>query len=136
MALVDFRKAKYCNQRDKDTVYGYIKQIQAILPFEANSYFTIVQLIQDLILLYFYQILDTKILTDEDQSNLFEMLRNQTNDKFMKLLTYTSVSFNLIYESSKESLDREKFVSTVYEKKNILIIVHSRNNNIFFCNLW
>ena len=57
----EFHKAKLCNQRDKDIVYGYIKRTQSSLPCEENPYFTMIQLIQDLILLYFYDKMETKI---------------------------------------------------------------------------
>ena len=65
MSQSAFQKVKACSQRDKDIVYGYIKIIQSILPHEQNSYFIIVQLIQNLILLYFHNKIDSKLLTDD-----------------------------------------------------------------------
>ena len=64
-------------QRDKDIVYGWIKQVQTVFPMD-NSHYTIVQLIQDLILLFFHIAMDTKILTDEEEKKLFEMVMNLT----------------------------------------------------------
>ena len=61
-------------QREKDIVYGYIKQIQSIFPFEDNPYYTIVQLIQDLCLLYYRVLIDTNILTNNEQMKLLEMI--------------------------------------------------------------
>ena len=62
----DLKKVQKISQREKDIVYGYIKQIQTIFPWKENSYYIIAQLIQDLCLLYFHTFINTKILTDNE----------------------------------------------------------------------
>ena len=56
----DFRKVKKIPQKQKDIVYGYIKQMQRILFPNAkdNPYFNINQLIQDMCLLYLHSFKD------------------------------------------------------------------------------
>ena len=76
MADADFKQVKRISQRDKDTVYGYLKQIQSLFPSETNTYYTIVHLIHDLILLHFRVLIDAKILTEEEQFKLLEMIHN------------------------------------------------------------
>ena len=129
MSQIEFQKVKACNQRDKDIVYGYIKMVQSILPHEQNSYFIIVQLIQNLILLYFHQRMDTKLLTDKQQHKLFQLFEDNAKDEFIQLLT--NKSLKLIFKSSGEKMNAQKCIDKVYDKKDILVLVHSLNNNIF-----
>ena len=128
MAQTYFQKVKACNQRDKDIVYGYIKRIQSILPHEQNSYFIIVQLIQNWILLYFHNRIDTELLTDDEQNKLFKLFEDNTKDKFIHLLR--NKSLKLIFKSSGYEMDAEKCIDKVYDKKHILILIHSSNDNI------
>ena len=123
-----FQKIKLCQQQDKYLVSGYIKQIQSILPHEENSYFIIDLLVQSLILLYFYKTLDSKILTDDEQSQLMQMLEQQTNNKFKELMM--EKWFNLVYKAFKEDIPETEFKNEVFDKKNILILIHTQNNNV------
>ena len=130
MALFEFQRVKYCEQKDKDIVYGYIKTVQSIFPHTENPYFIIDLLIQNMILLYFHKSMESKILTDNEQYKLFEMLQQCTNDKFKALLR--AKSFDLIYQmdnDAKTKWDRVGFIDKVYDKENIFILVHTKNNN-------
>ena len=129
MALVEFQRIKHCNQKDKDIVYGYIKTVQSALPHTDNPYFIIDGLIQNMILLYFLKTMESKILTDDEQYKLFEMLQQHTNDKFKALLR--TKGFNLIYSMDNETQwDRAGFIDKVYNKKNILMLIHTVENNV------
>ena len=44
MADADFKQIKRINQRDKDIVYGYLKQVQLLFLSEDHPYYTIVAL--------------------------------------------------------------------------------------------
>ena len=128
MTQTDFQRVKACNQRDKDIVYGYIRKVQSILPHEQNSYFIIVQLIQNLILLYFHNKIDSKLLTHDEQSKLFKLFEDNAKDKFMKLLR--NKSLKLIFKSSGKDMNAKNCIEKVYDRKDILILIHSENDNI------
>lgn len=51
---VDLELAKCINQYTKDVVSGYIRDIQSLLPYEQNAFYIIPQLIQSIILLFYY----------------------------------------------------------------------------------
>ena len=99
-----------------------------MLPHEQNSYFIIVQLIQNLILLYFHTRIDTKLLTDEEQYKLFKMFKDNTKPKFIQLLE--TKPLKLIFKSSGKDMDSKKCIDKVYGRKDILILIHSINDNI------
>ena len=100
-----------------------------MFPYEQNSYFTIVEAIHDIILLYFSSLISGKILTNDELFELHELLLSQTNDRFRA--TLQSKTFNMIYDSSKDGLGRDMFVDNVHDKENILVLIHSKNNNVF-----
>lgn len=53
MAL-NLESVKYIHQFTKDTVAGYIRNIQSLLPHEENSFYIIPQLIQTIILIFYH----------------------------------------------------------------------------------
>ena len=128
MAQQQFQNLKYCHQRDKDIVNGYIKDVQCILPYEENSFFIIDKLVQNLILLYFHQILNSKILTGEEEAKLLQLLEHHTNNEFKTLLMQKS--FNLIHTASRDTANSTQFINNVYDKQNVIILVHTKNNNV------
>ena len=84
--MAQFYRLRHCNQRDKNIVNGYVKRMQKMFPTEENSHFIIDLLIQNLILLFFHKTMDSKILTDDEQSEFFQLLQENANDEFRKLL--------------------------------------------------
>ena len=134
MAHNEFHRVKHCNQRNKDIVYGYIKTAQSIFPHTQNPYFIIDVLIENMILLYFHISMESKILTDDEQYKLFEMLQQHTNDKFKALLR--TKAFNLIYsmdsdtDKEQSQMVRATLIDKVYDKENILILIHTVENNV------
>ena len=96
MADFNFNAIKQIRQRDKDIVYGYMKHIQSSLfsHFEENPYFTLIQLIQDLCLLYFHQVMDSKILTLNEINTFMKLLKNNNKSQFDEF------EYNLIYRAS------------------------------------
>ena len=99
MATPDLKRVKYIGSKDKNIVYGYMKRHQQIFPHN-NPYFTIVQLIQDLCLLYFHQMLNTTILTDDEQIKLLEMVHNHTNSKYKH-------DWKLLFRGSRDGFTRD-----------------------------
>ena len=128
MAQDQFQRVKHCDQKTKDIVNGYVRRMQLILPHQENPYFIIDQLIQTLILLFFHKLMDSEILTEDEQCKLFQLFEQNANDKF-KALSMTR-SFNLIYKTSNCRENREEFVNEVYDKGNIIVLIHTENNNV------
>ena len=123
MATISFQKVKKIPQRYKDIVYGWIKDIQSIFPCD-NPYFTIVQLVQDLCLLYFSAIIDTQILTDNEQMILYDMVNKQLNNKYHS-------EWVLLFRASRDGFKRDEFYSKCDNKKNVICVTHSEQNNVF-----
>ena len=68
---MELRKVNKISQRYKNIVFGYTRKIQSVFPRD-NPYFIIVDLVQHLILLYYYPAFQSEILTDDEQ----EIFRN------------------------------------------------------------
>ena len=126
MAEADFKQVKSISQREKDIVYGYLKQIQSLLPSESNSYYTIVQLIQDLILLYSRISIDTKILTDAEQVKLLEMVYNHLDNN-----KYPRNEWKLLFRGSRDGYHRNNFYSKCDNKSDTICIIQSPEGNVF-----
>ena len=124
MAQTDFKKVKNFRQRDKDIVYGFIKEIQSVFPKD-NSYYNIHDLIKHLCLLYFHHIIDSKLLTDIEQETLMKLFRDHNKDDFDQF------HWQLIYRASRDG-STEKNAKEKYEyKKNLVAFIHTENDNIF-----
>ena len=123
MADFSFRKLKRVKQTDKDIVYGYIKGMQSLFS-EDNPYYTIVQLIQDLCLLYFHKIMETKILTDDEQEKLIKMVENHTDNKF-------NGCWKLLFRATRDGFKRDDFFSKCNEKNNTICVIKTKQNNVF-----
>ena len=115
--MADLKQVKQVCQKDKKIVYGYIKMVQAMLPSEENPYYIIVQLIQDLILLCFHRLIDTRILTKDEQSKLYEMVNNYTNNKFGE--------WRLLYRASRDGGERDEFYKKCDKIDNTLCVIQS-----------
>lgn len=129
MAEFDLKKAQQCNQRDKNVVYGYMRMLQAMFPSEQNSYYIIVKSIQDIILLYFCNLIPSKILTEDECFKLYQLFHNRGYKEFRAL--FGKKSFNAIYDSSKHGLDRQICIDKVHDRSNILVIIQSESNDVF-----
>ena len=121
--MADLRLVKTIGQREKDTVYGYIKPIQAMFPLD-NPYFTIDQLIQDLCLLYYRTVIDTKILTNTEQTALIDMINTHTQNKY-------NSHWELLFRGSTDGLKRNDFYKKCNGKSNTICIMQSPQNNVF-----
>ena len=125
MAQLNLRRVRQISQKEKDTVYGYIKIIQTMFSTDDNPYYTIDQLIQDLILLYFHALIDTKILTRKEQNKLLQMVENHLDDK------YSGNEWKLLYRGSRDGFGREKFHQKCDLKENTICIIQTPKNYVF-----
>ncbi len=124
MAQVEFKKIANIRQKDKDIVNGFIKEVQTLFP-EDNPYYIIADLIKHLCLLYFHHKINSKLLTDEEQTIFMKLLRD--NNKF----GFDEYEWKLIYRASNDGLD-ENIAKEKYEgEKNLVALIHTENDNIF-----
>ena len=122
MAHIDFQKVKKITQRNKDIVYGYIKRAGKMFLSEENPYYTIVQLIQDICLLYYRPMIDTKILTDDEQTQLMEMV-----EKHRQIMS----DWVLLFRASRDGITKQDFYKKCNKHNNTICIIHTPHNNVF-----
>lgn len=112
---MDLKRVNKISQRYKNIVSGFIRRYQRQLPKE-SAYYNISDLINHLILLYYYKIFETKILSDTEQ------------EEFLNLLTENKKSiandhWKLIFDSKKDGLDTKTFIAKVFDHDNILLLI-------------
>ena len=123
MSAIDFKRVRKIPQKYKDIVHGYIKRVQVIFP-EDNPYFTIVELIQDLCLLYFCHMIDSKILTNDEHIKLYDMVNTQLKNKFKG-------EWMLLFRATRDGFARKNFYDKCDGKDNTICIIRSEQNNVF-----
>ena len=124
-SCLSLEKVKYINQRYKDSVFGYIRKCQTLLPSDI-AYYQIPELVQHIILLSFYNTLDSKILTDTECDTLLKLFDD--NKKFEDLGHF---SYKRIYSSAKDGKGEKIFKERCHDQKNILCLIESTNGNVF-----
>ena len=74
--LVDLKQVMNIHQQIKDIVYGYIKNAQSLFDnFDDNPrHFIIAQLIKDICLIYYHEVLDTKSLTQMEIKSFIKIV--------------------------------------------------------------
>ena len=120
---MDLSRKRRISIRYKDIVYGWMKQMQCLLPSD-EPYFIINELIQDLCLLYFAHLIDTQILTDEEQTSLFDAVNKQLSHK-------CDAKWELLFRGSRDKFGRDNFYSKCDGKGSIICIIQSPQNNVF-----
>ena len=103
-------------QKYKDICFGFIRKAQELLPKD-SAYFNIVDLIKHWILLYFYHVIESNILTEKEIETFLKLL--QDNGKKV------GHGWNLIYRASRDGLDRKICINKMYGKPNIMLFIHS-----------
>ena len=120
---MDVRKVNKISQKYKDIVYGFVKKVQSLLPKDI-SFYNIVDLIKNLILLYYHFQFDSKILNDKEKELLRELFLE--NKKFI-----IDNDWKLIFKATRDGFKKDNFVSKVHGKSNVIILFHTVNNNLF-----
>ena len=113
---MDLKRVNKINQRYKDIVIGYIKQVQILLP-QNNAYYNIGHLINHIILLYYYHVFDSEILSDEDQFELLDLLKKNNKE----IANFTP---KLLYRSTRDGINRSDFVPKVHGIPNVIVFIH------------
>ena len=75
---MDLKRVSCIKQKYKDIIHGYTTEIIKISAIDAG-YYNIPDLIKHMILLYYYQIFESKIVMGEDQDKFINLLKD--NDK-------------------------------------------------------
>ena len=70
---LSFERVKYITQTHKDLVFGFIWKSPLLLS-SSNDYYQIAPLIQHIILLFSYNIIDSLILTSNEEQTIFMTL--------------------------------------------------------------
>ena len=112
---MDLKRVNRISQKHKDIVFGYIKQVQSLLPPD-NAFFNIVSLIQHLILLYYSLTFASKILNEDEREKFLNLL--QANDKII-----VDYPWKLIFDSEEDGLGFDSFTSKVHGHRNVLLLI-------------
>ena len=133
--IVGFDRIKHINQTVKDTVTGYIHNCQVLLPSN-KPYYQIPELITSIILLFYYNRIESSILTDKESDKLLSLFKQR--NAFQHLDNHDP-EYKLIY-SAKEHGDGENiFKELCHDQPNLLCIIHDTNDNVFggyTCSGW
>lgn len=124
--LLPFERVKHIRNTLKDTVFGYIRESQSILPSN-KSYYQIPELVQHTILLFYYQQIESSILDNIEKDKLLSLFDEQ--NKFEEV--GNSYSYQMIYSSVEHGDGEKTFKSLCHNKRNLLCLIHSKDNNVF-----
>ena len=125
MAQIDFKHIRSISQRDKDIVYGYMREMQSFFP-DKNAYFIINRLIQDLTLLYFRVKLDTEILTAEEEIKLMQMVNDHLKSKYND-----GIIWKLLFRGTRDGFKRDDFYKKCDKMGDTICIIQTPQNNVF-----
>ena len=124
--VLPFERVKRINQSVKDCVFGFIREAQCLWETE-NAYYQTPESIQIIILLFYYNIIKSSLLTPQECDKLLSMFEEQ--NKFQDLGNY---EYNLIYRCSVDGFNEKKFKTQVHNKPNVLILIKTKQrDNIF-----
>ena len=112
---MELKRVSKISQRYKDIVFGFIKEIQSEFPKD-NPYFNGDNLVKHLILLYYFKIFESSILTEEEHHKFLDFL--QENHK--NIVDYP---WKLIYSKSKDGQRPAKFFEKVLDHPNVLLLI-------------
>eukprot|EP01084_Bolivina_argentea_P173856 301165_1 len=120
-----FERTKLINKSVQNTVFGYLRNCQSLLPSNL-TYYQIPENIQLTILLFYYQQIESEILSKKECYKLLSLF--ETQNKFTELNNY---SYELIYSSTTHETKEEIFKNTCHNKPNLLCLVETKDNNVF-----
>eukprot|EP01084_Bolivina_argentea_P205704 351361_1 len=120
-----FDKLKHIPSSYKCIVGGYIHKCQDLLPSNV-VYYQIPDLINCMILLFYYPQIESSILTESESDTLISLF--ETNKKFTNLSNY---HYKMIYSSKQWGLCENIFKKRVHDKENILCLIQISNGCVF-----
>ena len=118
---MSYERIKHIPLRFTVIVTGYIREYEAL----KNSP-SIPESVQLIVLLFYFNPLNSSILTDVECGKLLSLF--DSKGKFKDLGTY---SYNLIYRSSINGGKEKDFKDRVHGKGNVLCLLHTEEDNVF-----
>ena len=112
-----FDRIKRIGNKYKYTISGYVRH---------QKISNVPESIILVILLFYYNTLESSILTDEECDKLLSLFEEQ--NKFKELGNYT---YKLIYKATRDGQGRNAFVSRCYNKHNLLCIILTKKGDVF-----
>ena len=118
-STLSFERVKRIPNKWKGLLSGYLRE--AVFP--SND---IPESIKIVVLLFFYRIIESSILTQKETDILLSLFDEK--NKFNDLGIF---SYKLIYKRSVDGKKYDKVEYKVKDKKNILCIIHDDEDNVF-----
>ena len=118
---LSLEKVKCIGTKWKYCVLGYVRDAQTLWNTD-NPYYQIPELIQFIILLFFYNPIQSKILNDAQCDQLLSLFDKE--DKFKNLGAF---SYDLLWRVSKDGSDETKFKEKCHGQPNLLCIIETEN---------
>ena len=125
MESLDLKDVAQIDQQYKNIVYGFIKQVLRLFPSD-NPYYNFDGLISSLCLLYYFNKINSKILTIKETSEFLNLL-----DKENKFTELGNFKWNLIYRFSDDAFNLDIFRYKCHGLTDIVAIIRSDTNNVF-----
>ena len=123
MATLPLERIKRIKQSIKDTVSGFVREFES--SSDLNDQLEIPTSVQFIILLFYYQTIDSTILTIEEEDNLLSLFNE--HKKFNHLDNF---EYNLIFQGTKDQFSEKSFKEKVHGHKNILCLIQTEKENI------
>eukprot|EP01084_Bolivina_argentea_P173854 301161_1 len=121
--VISFEKINRINQRTKDIVFGFIRHINKSVSADNTP-----PLIKYLCVLFYYASIESNILTSKEIQNFEELFYNYHKTKHLLQITH---EWKLLFRGSMHGFTDVKFNKIVPNNQNIVVIIHSSDNNVF-----
>ena len=123
MASLPLERIKLIRQRIKDIVSGFVRECES--SSDLDEKFEIPTSIHLVILLFYYNTIESAILKTEEVDNLLSLFNK--NGKFKDLGHF---EYNIIYQGTKEQFSEEVFKKNVHGLGNILCLIQTGENEV------
>lgn len=114
-----FDRIKRMHFKHKDLVHGYSNKLEVG--------YEIPEMVIYIVLLFYYQTIESMILTDDENEKLIDIF--EMNNKFKHLPW--CLSYSLIYKCSVNGWNERNFKRIVHNETNILCLILTTSNQIF-----
>ena len=119
---MDLKRVNKIPKKYKDVISGFTRAVQSMLP-DDNAYYNIVDLIKHIILLYYYRLFESKILSETEQERFMQFL--EQNNK-----TITDYSWQSIFDSRKDGLKCSTFIDKVHDHQNVILLIQVQGDTV------